>query len=246
MIWFLLAALTAVYFLTVAVYTGLESRFHLVWLGLALFLTITGVISCQCSKGMIHISAILLLLFRFCGLLVLGLLFLVILRIVRNGRAVPDKGAEYVIVLGAHVNGSTISKALQKRLDAAYDYYRENPDAILILSGAQGKGEDLSEAEAMRSYLDHRGIPANRLLKEEASYNTEENIRNCRDLADLEERKTVIITNRFHLFRSMAIARKQGLKKVQGLGAGEHPLMQPTYYLREAIAVIYYRYKRKI
>ena len=67
--------------------------------------------------------------------------------------AKAPQNLDYVIVLGAHVRGTVPSRALRKRLDCAKAYAEENPDTIFFLSGGQGSGEDITEAEAMYRYL---------------------------------------------------------------------------------------------
>ena len=64
---------------------------------------------------------------------------------------------------------------LARRLDAALAYLEENPKAYVVVSGGQGAGEDISEAEAMRRYLAARGIEESRILMEDKSMSTLEN-----------------------------------------------------------------------
>ena len=92
------------------------------------------------------------------------------------------EAADYCIVLGARVRGRELSSSLERRLRRAYIYAVAHPKCILVLSGGQGEGEDLSEAEAMYGYLYGRGIRANRFILEDKSENTVENIRNSLSL----------------------------------------------------------------
>ncbi|MDF2879300.1 MAG: YdcF family protein, partial [Clostridia bacterium] len=84
--------------------------------------------------------------------------------------------SQYIIILGARVKDETPSLALKYRLDKAYTYLNKNPQTIAILSGGQGPGESITEAEAMRRYLSQKGIAKERLVLEEHSTNTYENI----------------------------------------------------------------------
>ena len=81
----------------------------------------------------------------------------------RNDAAQP---ADAVIVLGAGVNGTTPSLALQTRINAAESYLKANPGIPAVLSGGQGPGEDISEARAMFDALTARGIDPARLILE--------------------------------------------------------------------------------
>ena len=79
---------------------------------------------------------------------------------------------DYLIVLGAHVDGERLTKALYERVRKALEYLETHPETKAVLSGGKGKGEAISEAEAMRRYLIRKGISPERLLLEEKSVNT--------------------------------------------------------------------------
>ena len=72
--------------------------------------------------------------------------------------------ADAVVILGAGVNGTTPSVALQTRIDAAERYLKAHPGIPAGLSGGQGPGEDISEARAMYNALTDRGIDPERLI----------------------------------------------------------------------------------
>lgn len=147
-----------------------------------------------------------------------------------------------VIVLGAGVNGEEPSAALWSRIRAAADYLADHPDVPVVLSGGQGPGEDISEAEAMRRAL-WTNSEACRYLLEERSTSTAENFRYSKALLeeyglDTETAVIAVVTNDFHCFRSHMIAQKQGLNTI-GIPA-ELPWwwLTANYYLREAFAVV--------
>ena len=117
-----------------------------------------------------------------------------------------DAPVSAVIVLGAGVNGETPSLTLRTRIDAAAAYLEEHPDVPVVLSGGQGPGEALTEAECMRRALVRRGVDESRLYPEERSTSTQENLRYSR--AILEElgvdpaQRVAIVTSDFHLCRA--------------------------------------------
>ena len=117
-----------------------------------------------------------------------------------------DAPVSAVIVLGAGVNGETPSLTLRTRIDAAAAYLEEHPDVPVILSGGQGPGEAITEAECMRRALVRRGVDESRLYPEERSTSTQENLRYSR--AILEElgvdpaQRVAIVTSDFHLCRA--------------------------------------------
>ena len=174
-----------------------------------------------------------------CGIGLLG--FLVIEGfIVGYGRSKPDPGADYAVVLGARVIGKKPSYNLEKRLEKAYNYLQESPDTKAVLSGGKGPGEDISEAQAMYEYLTGRGISGDRLILEDRSVNTDQNLGYSIAKMTGSKEKVVIISNRFHLYRALGIARKKGLSHVQGLGSEVKWYTAPNMYVREAFAVMKY------
>ena len=108
-----------------------------------------------------------------------------------------DAPVSAVIVLGAGVNGETPSLTLRTRIDAAAAYLEEHPDVPVVLSGGQGPGEAITEAECMRRALVRRGVDESRLYPEERSTSTQENLRYSR--AILEE---LGVDSDFHLCRA--------------------------------------------
>lgn len=146
-------------------------------------------------------------------------------------------GLDYIIVLGAQVRESGPSAALKYRLDEAVEYLEDNPKTICIVSGGQGANEPYSEAEGMAQYLKEQGIDASRILLEDKSLNTEQNMEYSRAL--IKDGASVgIITNDFHLFRAKQIARKYGLDNVCGIAAKSTPVYLPNNMLREFLAEI--------
>ncbi|MBR4870387.1 MAG: YdcF family protein [Oscillospiraceae bacterium] len=149
--------------------------------------------------------------------------------------------ADAVIVLGAGVNGENPSLVLQTRIRAARDYIAGHPDIPVVLSGGQGPGEDITEAEAMRRALEETGAE---LLLEERSTSTEENLAFSKEVLteygiDAESARIAIVTNGFHVTRACMLASEQGYETVFGVGAPIPWWWLPVnYYLREAFALI--------
>ncbi len=121
--------------------------------------------------------------------------------------------ADCVIVLGCQVKGETPTPMLCDRLNAALELLESNPNAVCVVSGGQGPQEHISEAEAMRRYLNERGIADKRIITEPLSTSTEENLRFSAEL--LSERgfkgSIVVVTNEFHQYRADIYARRAGL-----------------------------------
>ena len=104
-----------------------------------------------------------------------------------------DPGLHYLIVLGAGVYGEEPSPALRSRTETAIRYLNENPDTKAVLSGGQGPGEDISEAECMARLMRESGISEARIIKEEHSTTTVENIKNSYEIIGSTDLKVGIV-----------------------------------------------------
>ena len=147
----------------------------------------------------------------------------------------------YIIVLGAGVNGTVPSLTLSERITAAYNYLIANPESIAILSGGQGSGEDITEAFCMYQELTGKGISPNRLLLEEKSTSTIENLQFSLELAEKElgfrPNKVGIVSSEYHLYRAKLFANSLDLEAT-GIPAKTTWLpLRINYYLREIVAV---------
>ena len=139
--------------------------------------------------------------------------------------------------LGANGRGHRPSNALLWRIDAAEDYLRENPDTRAILSGGQGADEAISEAQCMYNVLTERGIDGGRLILEDRSRDTNENIRNS--LALMEEDATfAVVTNNFHVFRAVMLAETQSGRDVSGIASPYKNTLVIHYMIREIPGMI--------
>lgn len=151
--------------------------------------------------------------------------------------AKASENADYLIVLGAQVKPNGPSRVLQYRLDAAIDYLEAHPDCKVIVSGGQGTDEVISEAQGMHDYLAAQGIEADRIQMEDQSVNTIQNLLYSARYLDKEKDDVVIVTNNFHVFRAVGIAKKQGYQHVSGLSADGNLFFLPNNMLREFIGL---------
>lgn len=232
-----LAVGSIAYSLLMLAYSGVKTAFLPFWLFLGVISSVGFFIVREfCYRDITVPNSVRILLLTVCVVL-LGWFVLLEYHILRCGYQVPTKEADYMIVLGAQVRGRKLTKSLKYRLDVAIDYAKEHKNIILIVSGGQGSGEDVTEAEAMKEYLCKAGIAKEHILCEEQSTNTYENIKYSQKLMKRNGKSSIIVTNRFHLYRAIRIAKKQGVK-AQGLGAKSDPILTLSYYIREFFAVI--------
>lgn len=154
----------------------------------------------------------------------------------------PENGADAIIILGAGLNGDKVSKTLAHRLEKGAGYYFDNEDAIVVVSGGQGRDELCSEAYAMKQYLLEKGVPEKSILMEEKSTNTKENFQFSKILLDQlfqKDYNVVYVTNDFHVYRSGMLAKDCGLD-AEGLGSPSSASMLPNYYVREYFSILKY------
>lgn len=145
---------------------------------------------------------------------------------------------EYLVVLGAQVRGTQITNSLMQRLDAAYSYLMEHPGTVAVVSGGQGKGESVTEAEAMAENLIRRGIVAPRIFREERSASTLENLRFSLEYIGRREARVAVVTNGFHLYRALLLGKHAGYRNLSGIAAASDPVLFFNYLAREVIAVL--------
>ncbi|MFD8483650.1 YdcF family protein [Kitasatospora sp. NPDC059673] len=160
------------------------------------------------------------------------------------GRLIPRQDVDYVVVLGSGLLGGTrVPPLLASRLErgrALYERQAANGrPPLLIVSGGQGPDEQLPEAHAMAAYLTDRGFPADRILLEDRSRTTEENLRFSRELmtAANPAYRCIVVTNNFHAFRAALLARQESLNG-QVAGSPTAAYFWPSATIREFVAVL--------
>ena len=152
-----------------------------------------------------------------------------------------DKGRsdlDYIIVLGAQMKPGGPSAVLKFRLDAAFDYLTANEDTLCVVSGGQGANEPCSEAEGMYTYLVERGIAPERILMEDKSTDTSENIAFSAALIGGTDKDVGIVTNNFHVFRGVMLARHAGFENACGISARSNIYFQPNNLVREFFGIM--------
>ncbi|MDP4094733.1 MAG: YdcF family protein, partial [Bacillota bacterium] len=161
--------------------------------------------------------------------------------IIYSGRPEQAKPADYLVVLGAGLHGETMSLSLQYRMNKSLDYLKLYPDTKVIVSGGQGAGEKISEAEAMKRFLVKNGIDEKRILNEDKSLNTMQNFKYSRQVilnnGGSPQSRIEIITNGFHMLRSRLLADRNGFI-FSTYPCSTPPSVLINCYLREYLAVI--------
>ncbi len=180
--------------------------------------------------------------------LLIGVLFVFLaveLPIIAGGFATPAP-ADVMIVLGSRVIGREPGPMLRLRLEEAVRLYRQGLAPAIIVSGARGEDEEVAEAFAMRDYLIKEGVPGERIVAEDASFNTYQNLANSQAvMAAHGYRSALIVSNASHVRRTLVLARDLGLEA----SAAPAPMPDSLYlrvrnYLREGAAMVALIFRR--
>lgn len=227
--------LCLLYFVILLFYSGFTSAFYLIWPVMTLgFLLMSWLFRIHFFQQLpTVIRAGLIVLLSVCLLFFLGVEGMIL----KASLEMPDSSQDYVIILGAHVRSTGPSRALALRLDKALEYAGDHPDTVFIVSGGQGSNEPCTEAFAMRDYLIARGLPEGRILLEEKSTNTRENLTFSKEMIP-QGASVGIISNGFHMCRALHLAENLGIKNASGIPARSDLATQPTNLLREFFAVV--------
>ncbi len=235
MIWMIVGILCVLYCLALAITGGTGTWFFLIWGIMGIAFTLWGIFRGRIWHAMphwLHITA--------------GTLFLLMLAvflftegcIISGFSKNTDKELDYIVVLGAQLKTTGPSRVLQYRLDTAYEYLTAHPDTKVIVSGGQGSNEPASEAQGMYDYLVKRGIEPDRIVLEDKSVNTEQNIRFSKEFLQADADKVGIVSNNFHVFRAVKLAKATGYRNVVGIAAPATAFYLPNNMLREFFGVV--------
>ncbi len=245
----ILALFCLVYWCIMVGYAGIGTAFAPVWFAAFVFLAAAAVVGILDYKKIWHVPAALKR--GFVIFISLCFIFFAVVEgmVVSGMTGKPQENLDYVIVLGAQVRGTRITNSLRKRLEAAKEYLDENPDTIAIVSGGQGSGEDLSEAQCMYDYLVENGISPDRIIMEDKSTNTDENIEFSMNIIEAGYQGTApsigVITNNFHVYRTVKVCEKKGYD-VSGIPAESDRILFVNYMVREFFALVQYKLSGRI
>ena len=157
----------------------------------------------------------------------------------------PDPDKDFIIILGCGIrkDGSP-SPLLRGRIDRALEFARKQKnltgkEVIFVTSGGQGPDEPISESESMKRYLMEQGVPESRILQEDRSTDTLENMKYSKEKiwAVSSGGKVAFSTTNYHVFRSGLCARRVKMRAV-GMGAKTKWYFWPNAAVREFVGLL--------
>jgi len=224
------------YCLMIGLFVGHGTNFFLIWGFLGIGLIGFGFLW---KKGLV--AALPMWMKISLGIMVsVGVMIFVIVEglVISGFKNTEDTELDYLIVLGAQLKENGPSRVLQMRLDKAYDYLMEHDNTLVIVSGGKGNDEPDTEAEGMYRYLVKKGIAPERIIKEDKSRDTSQNIAFSSVFIDVDKDRIGIVSNNFHIFRAVSLAKKAGYKNVIGMPAPSELTLLPNNMFREFFGVM--------
>jgi uncharacterized SAM-binding protein YcdF (DUF218 family) len=234
---FFIGIINLLYFVAITAFIGYLNIYNLIWI----FMGSLFILFYKIKREILELykkMPKIIKLFSISTITMFSLSFIIIEGFIINDAQNKNiENANYVIILGAGLNGSRPSLTLLQRINAAIDYLEENTNTDVIVSGGKGFRETSTEAEVMSKLLQNNGIERSRIIPERRSTNTYENLIYSKELIDINK-KIIIVSSGFHLFRAKSIAKKMGYKNIGGIASKSPLLLVPNYYVREYLAIL--------
>jgi SanA protein len=98
---------------------------------------------------------------------------------------------------------------LKNRLDFGLEMYKLEKSDRIIVSGDNGK-VTFDEVNAMRLYLESKGVPTEDIFMDHAGFNTYDSLYRARDVFKVN--KAILVSQEYHLKRASYIAQRLGLE----------------------------------
>ena len=185
------------------------------------------------KKFMIYVIIFLIII----GLVVMGINLYVKLstqkQIIEAKEVSKLDGVDCIVVLGAGVWGDKPSPMLEDRLIQAIELYKNNVSSKIIMSGDHGRVE-YDEVNIMKNFAIEKGVPSEDIFMDHAGFSSYDSI--YRAKAIFNAKKIVIVTQKYHLYRSLYIANSLGIE-AYGVGSDPRQYVGAAYReLREILA----------
>lgn len=234
----LLGIACIIYFLGLITFT-VTVAFSMFWLLIGVIFIGIGILGLNKSNENDKILKIIHSVITVC----LVIFILIEIPIIYFGSKTYHDSCDYVIILGAGLNGKELSLALYQRMVTSIEYIHDNPQSKIIVSGGKGPGESISEAKAMKDFLVKHGIDESRIIMEDKSKSTYQNLYNTKKILEFAQNRDIndlnlcVVSSNFHIARVKMLGKRLGMN-INGIPSPVHVFLIPNFYVRESLAMV--------
>ena len=154
-------------------------------------------------------------------------------RIITEQTAAEILDVDCILVLGAGVRNGAPSAMLRDRIDGGVELYLAGASPKIIMSGDHGR-KDYDEVNVMKDEAIAAGVPSADVFMDHAGFSTYESMYRAKEIFGAD--KIIIVTQQYHLYRSIYIAEQLGIE-AYGVSADPRRYRGAVYReLREVLA----------
>mgnify|MGYP001096954446 CR=1 FL=1 len=129
--------------------------------------------------------------------------------IVKEENVSNIEGVDCILILGAGIWGDKPSPMLEDRLKEGIVLYKQGTTKKIIMSGDHSR-EDYDEVKIMKEYAESEGVPSEDIFMDHAGFSSYDSVYRAKEIFGVQ--KMIIVTQKYHLYRSLYIAKKLGIE----------------------------------
>ena len=184
-------------------------------------------------KKILIIGLVIVIILFF---IIIGINFFVVFstnsRIKTEEELENEKDIDAILILGAGIWGDRPSHMLEDRLLEGIDLYNKNISDNIIMSGDHGD-KDYDEVNLMKNFAKEKGVLSEDIFMDHAGFSTYESIYRAKEI--FGAKKIVIVTQKYHLYRALYIARALG---IEAYGVASNPREYAGQFVRDAREIL--------
>ena len=184
-------------------------------------------------KKILIIGLVIVIILFF---IIIGINFFVVFstnsRIKTEEELENEKDIDAILILGAGIWGDRPSHMLEDRLLEGIDLYNKNISDNIIMSGDHGD-KDYDEVNLMKNFAKEKGVLSEDIFMDHAGFSTYESIYRAKEI--FGAKKIVIVTQKYHLYRALYIAKALG---IEAYGVASNPREYAGQFVRDAREIL--------
>lgn len=163
--------------------------------------------------------------------IILGINFIVVLsskdNIISEEQSKEIQDVDCILILGAGIWGDKPSPMLEDRLLQGISLYENGVSNKIIMSGDHGR-EDYDEVNIMKQFAIDKGVKSEDIFMDHAGFSSYDSLYRAKEIFKAD--KVVIVTQKYHLYRALYIAKQLG---VEAYGVPSNPRKYGGQLFRE-------------